>query len=181
MDSVKNPDDIVDFTKNLDKTMLALANDGAFLTSKTRNKINAMTIGWGYIGIMWGKPYFMAMIRPNRYTFRLVERVMNFTISVPFGLMKDELRICGTKSGEEINKGDIVNFIPSKAVASPIVAGCQMYYECKVNYSEKLDMRAIPQEVLKAHYNVNEYHYMYFGEIVDCYEGRSPFASPDEL
>lgn len=159
------------FTKNLDKTMMALSTNGAFLTCKTRNKINTMTIGWAYVGMMWGKPYFMAMIRPDRYTFRLIERVMSFTVSVPFGIMKDELRICGTKSGNEINKADIVNFVPSREVASPVVAGCQMYYECDVNYTEKLDMRYIPQPILKSFYGDSEYHYLYFGQIVSCYEG----------
>jgi len=161
----------MDFTKNLDKTMQALSANGAFLTCRTRNKINAMTISWGYVGSMWNKPYFMVMVKPNRYTFRLIERVMNFTVSVPFDVMKDELRICGTQSGEHINKGDIVHFIPSKQVNSPVIAGCQMYYECEINYSEKLDMRSIPQELLKAHHSDSEYHYMYFGQIVDCYEG----------
>ena len=100
------------FMVNLEKTMSRLKK-GAFLTVKSGEKTNTMTIGWGYIGIMWNKPYFMAMVRPGRYTHELLKNSDNFTVSVPFGEnLNKELGICGTKSGRDINKGEIVQFIP---------------------------------------------------------------------
>lgn len=159
----------MDFTKNLEKTIKALPK-GAFLTCKSSDIINTMTIGWGYIGFMWTKPYFMVMVRPSRYTYELIEKALNFTVSIPYETMKEELRICGSKSGTEINKGEIVNFIPSKQVESPIVNGCHMYYECIVTYKQQLDKNNIPDNIIKTVYKDFQYHYMYFGEIIDCYE-----------
>ena len=41
------------------------------LTTRVQG-VNTMTISWGYIGFSWNKPYFVAMVRPQRYT------LMNF-------------------------------------------------------------------------------------------------------
>ena len=45
---------------------------GAFLTTEVKGKVNTMTIAWGSIGFMWGKPVFMAMVRPSRFTYECV-------------------------------------------------------------------------------------------------------------
>lgn len=159
----------MDFTKNLEQTIKALPK-GAFLTCKSSDIVNTMTIGWGFIGVMWNKPYFVVMVRPSRYTFKLLENTLNFTVSIPYETMKEELKICGSKSGTEINKGEIVNFIPARKVASPIVDGCNMYYECTVSYKQQLDKNNIPDNILNSQYQDLQHHYIYFGEIVDCYE-----------
>ena len=36
---------------------------GAFLTSKSGDKVNSMVIGWGTYGVEWGKPIFAIYIR----------------------------------------------------------------------------------------------------------------------
>ena len=157
------------FMVNLEKTMSRLKK-GAFLTVKSGEKTNTMTIGWGYIGIMWNKPYFMAMARPGRYTHELLKNSDNFTVSVPFGEnLNKELGICGTKSGRDINKGEIVQFIPSKSVDSPIIKGCDMHYECKIRYVQKMNGEDFPESVEKW-YPEKDYHFLYFGEIIEAYE-----------
>lgn len=158
----------MDFTKNLDITMQALST-GAFLSCKSSDAVNTMTISWGYIGVMWGRPYFVVMVRPSRYTYKLMESATNFTVSIPYEKMKNELKICGTKSGFELDKSTIVNFISSKKVSSPIVEGCQMYYECEIRYVQKLNKLNMPQVIVESTYKDSSFHYMYFGEIVSCY------------
>ena len=56
---------------------------GLFLTVKSKEKINTMTIGWGSIGIIWGKPIFTVAVRNSRYTHSLIENSNNFTVSIP--------------------------------------------------------------------------------------------------
>lgn len=79
--------------------------------------------------------------------------------------------ICGTKSGKDINKEEVadIKFIPSKKVDSPIVDNCDMYYECKITYIDRINKDNFPEE-LKKHYPIDDHHFLYYGEIVDCYE-----------
>ncbi len=158
----------MDFTKNLDAAMYNLSKAGAFLTVKSGDAVNTMTVSWGFIGYIWNKPHFITVVRPQRYTNGLIEKADSFTISIPFdGALKEELTICGTRSGSELDKGTIVDFVPAKAVDSPVVAGCQAYYECKIDCVGKLDEN-LPEAIVKAFYN-NDFHNYYIGEIVECY------------
>ena len=154
---------------NMEKTMKKLKN-GAFLSVRSGTKVNTMTIGWGYIGIMWNKPYFMVLVRPQRYTNELLEDAEDFTISIPFGSeMNKELGVCGTKSGRDIDKSEIVEFIPSEITKSPVIKGCDMYYECKIRFKQLMNREEFPEDVKSANYPQKDYHYMYFGEIIECY------------
>ena len=160
---------MLDFTFNMEKGMRELSSIGAFLTVNGDGITNTMTISWGFIGFMWGRPHFITVVRPQRYTKEILDRgADSFTISVPFdGKLKKELEICGTKSGRDIEKSKVVNFIPSQSVSSPIVASCDLYYECKINVVQPFDGSRLPAALQK--FYENDFHHMFIGEIVKCY------------
>lgn len=160
------------FYENLEDAMKHLTTRGAFLTVKDDTGVNTMTIAWGYIGYSWNKPFFVAMVRPQRYTFKFLKTAKDYTISIPFSDdMKEALTICGTKSGKDIDKEKEANikFIPSKNVSSPVVDNCNIYYECKITYVDRLNKDNFPED-LKKNYPMDDYHFMYYGEIIDCYK-----------
>ena len=160
----------MEFNKNLEEVMTHLTSKGGFLTVKsTDGAVNTMTISWGFIGYMWYKPQFIAVVRPQRHTKALLDSAVDFTISVPFGTLTDELKICGTKSGRDIDKAQVVKFIPAKVTDSPVVDGCNAYYECKINYKDKFDEAFIPQVIIDKTYTAGDYHEVFMGEIVECY------------
>ena len=156
-------------TEGLEKMLEHYCGSGAFLTSRAGEDVNTMTVSWGMVGRLWNKPVFMAFVRPQRHTNMILKKSGSFTISVPFGTLAEELKICGTKSGADIDKSAVVNFIPAKRVDSPVVKGCDMYYECKILWRDKFEESALPEEVRQAHYPQADYHYLYLGEIVECY------------
>lgn len=154
--------------------MLKQFPKGVFLTVKDDNKINTMTIGWGSIGIVWGKPTFVAMIRPSRYTYELLEKTGEFTISVPkFNTMKKELIFCGKKSGRDFDKIKECNLEISegKEMDVPTINGCEIFYECKVVYKEELKSDRMPQKLMSDYYSSDDIHTMYYGQIVTSYRG----------
>ncbi|ACC97871.1 Conserved domain [Elusimicrobium minutum Pei191] len=159
----------MNYAKNFEQAAKYYNTAGAFLTVRALGKTNTMTVSWGFIGYFWHKPYFIVGVRPQRFTKTIIDKADSFTISIPFGTMAKELAVCGTKSGADINKADVIEFIPAKKVNSPVVKGCDMYYECKLTHNQLLDGKVLPQE-LQPLYNNGDYHYFYFGEIVDCYE-----------
>ena len=55
------------------ETILKVLAKGAFLTTAAGGRHNTMTIGWGALGNIWGKPVFTVMVRHSRYTHELIE------------------------------------------------------------------------------------------------------------
>ncbi|MCG4586306.1 flavin reductase, partial [Anaerosalibacter bizertensis] len=87
------------------KEALEQINNGAFLTVKSGDEVNTMTIGWGNIGVIWSMPIFTVAVRYSRHTYNLLENSDEFTVSIPIKIdMKKELAFCGTKSGRDVNK-----------------------------------------------------------------------------
>ncbi|MGD9677031.1 MAG: flavin reductase family protein [Vulcanibacillus sp.] len=163
----------MEYNKNLEIVFKNLFSKGAFLTVDSGEKVNTMTISWGSIGYMWRRPVFMVLVRSSRYTYEIIENSDSFTVSIPFDNeeMSKALKICGTKSGRDIDKTNEANitFIPSKEVDSPVVDNCNIYYECKIVYKQKMDPSLILDDNIKSLYD-NDFHTLYYGEIVACYE-----------
>lgn len=163
---------MVNFINGMEKGLEALHKNGAFLTSKADDKVNTMVISWGNIGFEWGKPMFTVLVRKSRYTREFIEKSSEFTISVPTNSnLKEALAICGTKSGRNIDKIKKCNLelVKSHEVSTPVIGGCNVYYECRVVYKQELKPEFMAQDILEKCYNDNDYHTFYYGEIVSCY------------
>jgi flavin reductase (DIM6/NTAB) family NADH-FMN oxidoreductase RutF len=148
---------------------------GAFLTTKKDNKVNTMTIAWGGINIIWGRPVYVVYVRYSRDTYSMLENNQEFSVSVPLTSdLKKELSYCGTKSGRDTDKIEDCNFtlIPGRVVNTPIIGECDLHYECKVIYRQAMEPNSIPQEIKDRYYSTNNYHMIYYGEIVDAYQTK---------
>lgn len=150
-----------------------LKKGGLFLVSGDEAACNIMTIGWGFIGRMWQKETFIVPIRLSRYSHDLVKNNGYFTVCVPrTGEMAQELAFCGTKSGRDVDKAKALQLrlIKGKATPCPVLADCSVAYECRVAYAQMLDGSTILQSGLGHHYSSLDYHTMFYGEILECYE-----------
>ncbi len=162
-----------DFINGMEDGMQNLHKQGAFLTVKSGDKVNTMTISWGNIGFMWQMPIFTIMVRKSRYTYELIEKGESFTVSIPYGPgMRSALGVCGTKSGRNTDKVKEagIAFVPSKEVEAPIVDGCSMYYECRIVGKLPMNEKMLDTEMQKKFYSDNDYHVFYYGQIVTSYE-----------
>ena len=154
------------------KEMLNQINKGAFLTVTDGEKTNTMTIGWGNVGIVWSKPIFMVAVRYSRYTYNLLEKARDFTVSIPIEKdLKKELAYCGTYSGKDVDKFKEcnLNIKEGRKVSSPIIGDCELHYECKVVYKQAMEPGTLNDSIKDKYYKNKDYHVLYFGEIVDCY------------
>lgn len=149
-----------------------LIEQGAFLTTKVGDDQNTMAIGWGSIGYCWGKPVFTVVVRDSRYTYQLMEKAAEFTVSIPLtDAMKKEMEYCGTKSGKDVNKYVACNLttIDGQVVQVPVIGGCDLYYECRILAKLRLEPEHL-HESCDEWYPEKDYHTFYVGEIVACYE-----------
>ena len=146
--------------------------NGAFLTVKSGDVINTMTIGWATIGYVWRKPIIMVAVRLSRHTFSIIEMAEDFTVSIPSSDMKKEIMFCGTKSGRDYNKFKECNLqtSDSQKVITPIINVPGLHYECKIVYKSAMEPAYLNKNYDTALYPKKDYHTLYFGEIVDCYE-----------
>lgn len=163
----------VKYNKYLEEAMEQLAGDGIFLTVKNNEEVNTMTIGWGFVGIMWNKPVFIAAVRYSRHTYKILEDTDEFTVSIPLeGQMKDELIKCGTKSGRDYDKFQEFNIETGESLKleTPVIKDCDLHYECKIIYRQTLEAELIKNQDVKDKYKDHDYHVMIYGEIVSCHK-----------
>jgi flavin reductase (DIM6/NTAB) family NADH-FMN oxidoreductase RutF len=161
----------VTYSEYADKTVEILSK-GAFLTTAYAGKVNTMTIGWGTLGIIWGKPVFLALVRHSRFTYELIEKSNEFTVSVPLtDDLKSALTLCGTKSGRDMDKLAAAGLTaaPGSKLATPVIAGCGLHYECKIVYKQAMDPTMLDAMIKEKAYATGDYHTLYFGEILTTY------------
>jgi len=164
----------VPLTEYAEDTVSILGRCGCLLVSGEIEKANVMTIGWGLIGPLWGRPFFMIAVRPSRYTYKFVEEAEDFTVNVPKRGMEEIVDYCGSVSGREHDKFKEkgLTLAPSKKVNSPIISECVIHYECKVSYKADVIPSGLPEDVLKRCYPRGNYHTLYFGEILATYADK---------
>ena len=150
---------------------------GILLTTAAQGKVNTMTIGWGKIGIEWGRPVFIAYVRESRYTRQLLDENGEFTVNIPLdGVDQKILGYCGSKSGRDHDKiGEMgLTLVESNAISAPAIKELPLTLECKVIYRQEQDLTAVPSDIIDRFYPENgngfrDYHIAYFGEILDAY------------
>jgi len=151
---------------------------GILLTSEAEDCVNAMTIGWGTLGIEWGVPIFAAYVRTSRFTYDLIERTGEFTVCAPYGELSKTaakaIGICGSKSGRDVDKlaQAGVHLVEADIVRPPAIKELPLTLECRVVFSQLQPIKDIDNRFGKfyvpntAH---SEPHVAYYGEILKAY------------
>lgn len=129
-------------------------------------QFNAMTIAWGSIGNMWGKPFAQVVVRPTRYTFGFMEKFDTFTITAFPAEYRAALSLMGSKSGRDGDKISEAGLTPvaAQVVAAPAFAEAELVIECRKVYYDDFEPAHFLADYIAPHYN-QDYHRAYFGEI----------------
>jgi flavin reductase (DIM6/NTAB) family NADH-FMN oxidoreductase RutF len=95
-----------------------------------------MTVGWGSMGGMWGKPFVQVVVRPGRYTFQYMEKYPTFTLCAFPESCKKALTVLDTKSGRNSDKisESGLTVIESKVVEAPSYKEAELILECRKMY-----------------------------------------------
>jgi flavin reductase (DIM6/NTAB) family NADH-FMN oxidoreductase RutF len=160
------------FEKHAAETMRKLEDPGLLLVSaKKDGKSNVMTVGWGFVGVLWRMPVFIVAVRPSRFTHELIEESGEFTVNVPAQGMDDVVEYCGNVSGREHDKFAKckLNLVEGKKVHVPVIKECKTHYECLVVHKLEVAPDLVPANVKKTYYSRGDYHTVYFGKILAVY------------
>ncbi|HHU82936.1 MAG TPA: flavin reductase family protein [Firmicutes bacterium] len=146
-----------------------IGEDWLLITAGTPEEFNMMTAGWGGFGILWGKPVCFCFIRPQRYTYGLMEKNSVFTLTAFAEKYRDILNFCGTKSGREVNKTAETGLTPVTGKAGGVYfQEADLVMECKKIYYQDLEPGHFLDPSIHNSYGSNDHHRMYIGEILNC-------------
>lgn len=92
---------------------------------------NIITLAW--VGITCSDPPTIGIgIRPQRYSYRLIEKTREFVVNIPTLDILKETNYCGRVSGRDHNKFAETKLTPepSKEVKPPLIKECPVNLEC---------------------------------------------------
>ena len=133
----------------------------------SRGSFNTMTVAWGSLGVMWGRPFAQVVVRPTRYTFGFMERFETFTLSRFPSSCKEALSLLGRVSGRDGDKISQAGLHPtaSLCVAAPSFKEAELVIECRAIYRDELRPEGFRNPDIASNYD-GDYHRVYFGEII---------------
>ena len=147
--------------------------DAQLLCAGNEAKSNAMTIGWGGIGTLWGRPSITVYVAEKRYTKEFMDSVAFFTV-MSFDVKDSKvLTYMGSKSGRDGDKAQALGL--HKAYTSngtPYYTEASMVIECKIMYVAPFDPKGFKSDVPKKMYSnfPAGIHTMYIGEVVNAWK-----------
>ena len=139
----------------------------ALLTAGDSDRFNTMTISWGGLGTIWGKPVATVYVRTSRYTHDFMDAKEFFTVSFYPEECKRILGVLGSKSGRDMDKMKESGLTPVQAGESMSFKEAEVTLVCRKLFKQQLNVANMPEDVAKAMYEGQAPHDMYIGEIVE--------------
>jgi flavin reductase (DIM6/NTAB) family NADH-FMN oxidoreductase RutF len=103
------------------------------LSTGHKRKKNIITIGM--FAFFSGKPSLVGVgIAPSRYSFNMIRQSGEYVVNVVDEKLMEAVRICGQKSGREVDKFKLAKLNPEKGVKvkAPCIKESPVNVECKV-------------------------------------------------
>lgn len=159
--------------QNIDVNAVKMfADDWMLLSAGKDTSMNMMTIAWGALGELWGKPIVTVYVSTDRYTYKFLEDNEYFTVTAFPEQFRDKLQYLGSVSGRDEDKVKGSGLTPEfTKLGNPIYKEANLAIECKKIYAEQLKKELMPLEQ-RQWYDEKKLgvHVMYIGEIVNVWK-----------
>ncbi len=148
-------------------------HDAELLAAGSKDKSNAMTIGWGGIGTLWGRTALTVYVAEKRYTKEFMDDAQFFTV-MAFDVKDSKvLNYMGSKSGRDGDKAAALGlhtaYTPN---GTPYYTEAEMVIECRIMYAAPFDPQYFKSDAPKRMYDnfPAGIHSMYIGEVVNAWK-----------
>jgi flavin reductase (DIM6/NTAB) family NADH-FMN oxidoreductase RutF len=121
------------------------------------------------VGVIWGLPVMVVLVRPSRYTYQFIEDSKAFTVNVPTPDMRQYVNLCGTRSGRDVDKLAQVATSAGQKVSSVTIDPCPLVYECQVVHWNDVQPANLLPDVLASSYSQGDFHRLYYGQILGAF------------
>ncbi len=151
-----------------------IGTDWMLITAKDteKNRANAMTASWGCMGVLWNKPVCICFIRPQRHTYALAEQNDRLSLAFFGDGYRDALRLCGTKSGRDLDKLTEAGLTAVEIEEVPVIQEAELVLIVQKLYADDLKKDGFLDPSLLSNYKNNDFHRMYVLEIEGAYQKR---------
>ena len=139
--------------------LLICVNDG--------ENTNAMTASWGGLGVLWFKNVGTCYIRPQRYTFELMERAVDYTLCVLPEGYKEAYEMLGRKSGRNSDKMDQCGLTLVREGDVSYFKESRLVIVQKKLYAGDFKPEKFVDQAIHEVYPNKDYHRMYIGEVTE--------------
>ncbi|HPS56605.1 MAG TPA: flavin reductase [Spirochaetota bacterium] len=152
-----------DITDNVFKL---ISRDWMLVTAGGTGKFNTMTASWGGLGHLWNRDVCFIFIRPSRHTFSFLENNTAFTLSFFTEEYRSALKLCGAKSGRDIDKVKETGLTPVQSATGNIYfSEARLVIECGKIYRQDISPEFFLDPGIASNYSGGDYHRLYIGEI----------------
>lgn len=147
------------------KTWMALAAGGP-------EAMNAMTIGWGGLGTLWGlnNAAVTVYVEKTRYTHEYMDNNEYFTLTAFPEDCRDALLYLGSHSGrdeDKIAKSGLTAIFTENG--NPAFAEGRLVLECRKIYHAPFDPEGMGERVKKTYSGDRPVHTIFIGEVVNVW------------
>lgn len=147
-----------------------LSKQWALVSAGSLDKFNMMTVSWGAVGVIWGKPSATVYIRHSRYTKEFVDAGDTFVLTFLKDGHRDALNTLGSKSGRDMDKMQGSGLTPIEVDGEVMFEEAELVLVCRKRFVQDMPKENfVNQETLDKWYADQNYHTMYIGEIVAAY------------
>ena len=147
-------------------------HDAELLAAGDREKSNAMTIGWGGIGTLWGRTALTVYVAEKRYTKEFMDRSEYFTVMAFDVVHSNVLNYMGRQSGRDGDKAKALGLHTAYTEnGTPYYTEAEMVIECRIMYAAPFDPQNFKSDAPKNMYRnfPAGVHTMYIGEVVNAW------------
>ena len=148
-------------------------HDAELLAAGDKEKSNAMTIGWGGIGTLWGRTALTVYVAEKRYTKEFMDKAEYFTVMAFDVEQSKVLDYMGRESGRDGDKAAALGLHTAYTEnGTPYYIEANLVIECKIMYAAPFDPQYFKSDVPKNRYNnfPAGLHTMYIGEVVNAWQ-----------
>lgn len=143
------------------------------LAAGDKEKNNAMTIGWGGIGTLWGRTALTVYVAEKRYTKAFMDKAEYFTVMAFDVEQSKVLDYMGRESGRDGDKAAALGLHTAYTEnGTPYYTEANLVIECKIMYAAPFDPQYFKSDVPKNRYSNFSagLHTMYIGEVVNAWK-----------
>ena len=148
-------------------------HDAELLAAGDKDKSNAMTIGRGGIGTLWGRTALTVYVAEKRYTKEFMDKAEYFTVMAFDVEQSKVLNYMGTKSGRDGDKAQALGLHTAyTSNGTPYYTEAMMVIECKIMYAAPFEPQYFKSDAPKKMYAnfPAGIHSMYIGEVINAWK-----------
>ena len=147
--------------------------DTPILAAGDKDSYNAMTIGWGGMGTLWGRnrPVVTVYVAPKRFTHQFMEKSRYFTV-MQFSDI-NVVQYMGKHSGRDGDKAKALGLhVAYTKNGTPYFKEADAVIECEIMYAAPFEEKNFRNDVPKKTYSnfPAGIHSMYIGEVVGVWK-----------